>query len=110
MSIFDVDNPVDPPGVIEAKRLMNQGNEDFNYLVTAHINAFRDFWYNESGCTPEEIAEGFGIQGTKVMQMAYARVQYLLSVDPNCLPEAAWMPPREIIYNPDGSIALTPVG
>lgn len=108
MPIFDVELVVDPPGVVAAKKMMRQGNEDFNYLITAHINTFRDLWHNESGLSPDEIAAGFGTQGTKVMQMAWGRVQYLLSVDPTCLTEDQYMPPREIIYNQDGSISLAP--
>ncbi len=108
MAIFNVDVNPDPPAVKEAKRLMIQGNEDFNYLVTVHINSFRDLWFNESGLSPDDIVAGFGAQGTKVMQMAWGRVQYLLSIDPTCLQPEQYTPPRAIIYNQDGSVSLEP--
>lgn len=75
-------------------------------LVKTHREGFRRVW--EDQLTPDEVVAQMGTRAVGIMSSSWALVQLLLTIDPNIMQPAQFMPRRGLTMNQDGTVTLAP--
>jgi hypothetical protein len=78
---------------------------DFANFVKNYKRAF-DFVWRNPDYTPQQILDGVGTRATTLFLKSGATRDYLLSIDPDCLPPEYQAPLQEPTFNPDGTVTL----
>ena len=123
MSIFQVDQVVEPAAQQLAKGFLAEANQQFDREVAAAYDAVQRFWFRNldadgnpspiaQGQTPEptgpEILEAMGTDAQGIITIAYSRVQMLLNIQTafgvNVIDQTKLTSPYDLVFNADGSL------
>lgn len=108
MSLFQATNQITPE--IRANRQLAKANNEFDRMVQQAKADFNQFWSDVDGVTPVQVIEAMGTKALAFFTVAYVRVQMLVQIaqlmgKPELVNESDLLPPYDLTFNPDGSLA-----
>lgn len=89
-----------------AKAILGKANSDFAQMVSDHKLSFGMLWNSDD---PAAVLAAMGNDAGKALRLAWARVEFILSIDPSVLQLDEYMPLQPLAFNDDGTVEIKKV-
>ena len=107
MSILDNDIVIapEPPAKRAARNLIHQARSTYIQMVHIFNQGSRNFWANNNGATPVEIAAELGTNAKEVFELHYKLGQFIASIKPEAVIEGNNLV-GNFTMNDDGTVTI----
>lgn len=108
MSILDsnFEDRRPPAAQRTALELLRSTKQTFELMTMAFNRGSRQFWNNENGATPQEIADELGVSAREVFQLHAKLGQLIAEIKPESIQEGLSCI-GNIVYNEDGTVQVS---
>ncbi len=89
-----------------AKQIATQVQSTFTTVINAQRNSFNQIWRN-SQLTPQEALDSLGAKASELFILGAATVEFIEKISPGKLSPNDYLPLKEVVFNPDGTVTVT---
>jgi hypothetical protein len=105
--------PQETDRVLVARHLKASINVELQRRIENHVSGYNAFWH--APCTPDDVLKELGTDARTVIECSRANLRNLHELAQlvgktllDFMPAEQWMPKREFIEHPDGTVTMSP--